>query len=147
MPQSASVSTCRVRSVISIAALASLICLSAFGSDRYRSIKQLYHACWTAEDGAPTPITGSSTTSDSYLWPASHQGLFRFDGLRLDTYQPPPEVSFLSYAILNVGTRHGGPWVSFDPSGAAFQSPFYSEKPSLTGSLFLRPGGSFSFHP
>jgi hypothetical protein len=122
MPQSASLSSCRVRSIISIAALASLICLSAFGSDRYRSIKQLYRTSWTAKDGVPTPITGSSTTSDSYLPLASHQGFFRFDGLRLDTYQPPPGVSFLSYSIFDVATRHRGRWVAFDPSDAAFQS-------------------------
>ena len=73
--------------IICILAVAS-IC--AFGIDTDRNIKQLYHTSWTAKDGAPTQITGITRTSDGYLWLGSRLGLFRFNGLRFERYQPPP---------------------------------------------------------
>lgn len=107
--------------IICIVVVASLATIRAFGIDTDRNIKQLYHTSWTAKDGAPTQITGITRTSDGYLWLGSRLGLFRFNGLRFEPYQPPPGVSFPSYSVLNViGTRDGGLWVSFEPSGAAY---------------------------
>lgn len=109
------------RTIIYITVIASLVCTRAFAIDTDRSIKQLYHSAWTAKDGAPTQATGITRTSDGYVWIASHLGLFRFNGLRFEPYQPPPGVSLPSPDILNVmGTKNGGLWVSFNPSGAAY---------------------------
>lgn len=110
-----------LETAVRIAFVAGLVSSNACGSDTDRSIQQLYHTAWTAKDGAPTQTTGITRTRDGYLWIASHLGLFRFNGLRFELYQPPAGVAFPSHDILNVfGTRTGGLWVSFNPSGAAY---------------------------
>ena len=107
--------------IICFVSVVSLAGVRAFAIDTDRNIKQLYHTSWTAKDGAPTQITGITRTSDGYLWLGSRLGLYRFNGLRFELYQPPPGVSFPSYSVLNViGTRDGGLWVSFESSGAAY---------------------------
>ena len=120
MSQSPSPQLNLLRAVIGVA-LPLLLCGTASGIDTDRNIKQLYHTSWTAKDGAPTQTTGITRTSDGYLWLASRLGLVRFNGLRFESYEPPPGISFPSYSILNlIGTRDGGLWVSFEPSGAAY---------------------------
>ncbi len=110
-----------IKWLTTVVCVAGLTSSNACGSDTDRSIQQLYHTAWTAKDGAPTQTTGITRTRDGYLWIASHLGLFRFNGLRFELYQPPAGVTFPSNDILNVlGTRTGGLWVSFNPSGAVY---------------------------
>jgi len=117
-----------IKTIICVVVVALLVCARAFGIDTDRSIKQLYHSAWTAKDGAPTQATGITRTSDGYVWIASHLGLFRFNGLRFEPYQPPPGVSLPSSDILNVlGTENGMLWVSFNPSGAAYITKDHAE--------------------
>src|SRR5258705_11352591 len=44
---------------------------------------------WQTEDGLPEhTIVGLEQTADGYLWVATHQGLFRFDGVRFQEFAP-----------------------------------------------------------
>lgn len=40
----------------------------------------LHHSSWTAKDGAPASIIGVAQTPDRWMWIASLNGLYRFDG-------------------------------------------------------------------
>ena len=98
-----------------------LFCIPAFSLDRDRKITQFHHTAWTAKDGAPSQITTLAQTQDGYLWIGSQRGLFRFDGVQFEPYQPPPGVSLPSHSINSLmATPDGGLWISFNPSGLAF---------------------------
>ncbi len=95
-----------------------VLCASVCGLDRSRTITQFHHTAWTAKDGAPSQISALTQTTDGYLWIGSALGLFRFDGVTFEQYQPPDGVqlpSFNIYALM--ATPDKGLWISFRPSG------------------------------
>jgi signal transduction histidine kinase len=91
------------------------------GLDRDRSITQFYHTAWTAKDGAPSQINALAQTRDGFLWIGSERGLFRFDGLQFEPYEPPPGITLPSHSINTLmPTPDGGLWISFNPAGLCF---------------------------
>lgn len=98
-----------------------LICPSAFGLERDRAIGQFHHTAWTAMNGAPSQITSFAQTEDGYLWIGSARGLYRFDGVQFEIYEPPPGVNLPGHNIYSLlATPDGGLWVVFNPTGIAF---------------------------
>lgn len=54
---------------------------AAVGSPSYPlRMEQLRHVQWARRDGAPTVMHGLAETREGFLWVASRDGLFRFDG-------------------------------------------------------------------
>jgi len=53
------------------------------------TIEQLDHAAWSVRDGAPSYISSLAQSVDGVLWIASALGLYRFDGVRVEQFQPP----------------------------------------------------------
>src|SRR5262245_33487320 len=53
-----------------------------------QTIAQMVHTSWTGKDGAPQSINGLAQTSDGMLWIGSAAGLFTFDGLRFEAFNP-----------------------------------------------------------
>jgi signal transduction histidine kinase/ligand-binding sensor domain-containing protein len=95
-----------------------LACSPASGLDRDRTIKQLYHTAWRASDGAPSQISALAQTTDGYLWIGSARGLFRFDGVTFQQYEPPPGTTLPAYNIYSLlATPDGALWIAFRPSG------------------------------
>lgn len=68
--------------------LAVLLCLvgplSADAQPYAISMGQLKHAAWGRTEGAPSVTRGMAETADGFLWLASRDGLFRFDGLSFE---------------------------------------------------------------
>lgn len=103
--------------------LATIVVLCTIASpslalDPDRTLAQLHHTAWTAEDGAPSQVSAIAQTADGYLWIGSARGLFRFDGVEFERYLPPNGASLPShntYALCP--TPEGGLWISFRPSG------------------------------
>src|SRR5258706_15197916 len=92
-----------------------VLCLPALGADR--TIAQFVHKAWVAKDGAPAEIMAITQTNDGNLWLASSQGLFRFDGVEFERFEPsgqsfpfPPVRSLLS-------CPNGDLWVGSAVSG------------------------------
>src|SRR5882724_4385812 len=53
-------------------------------------INQYAHNAWTVRGGFFTgAITSTAQTPDGYVWLGTEFGLFRFDGVRSDPWQPP----------------------------------------------------------
>lgn len=89
--------------------------------DRSRTIKQFHHTAWTAKDGAPSQVSSLAQTTDGYLWIGSALGLFRFDGVTFEQYEPPDGTELPShntYALM--ATPDNGLWISFRPAGLGF---------------------------
>lgn len=89
-------------------------CTNAFALESDRTIGQFVHTSWGEKEGAPQQIFAITQAKDGYLWLASAQGLFRFDGVTFEHYAPPtgpplpPERAFSLLALPN-----GNLWIGF----------------------------------
>lgn len=52
---------------------------------------QYHHTAWSMEQGAPADIWALAQGRDGYLWLGTGTGLYRFDGLEFEHYEPPPQ--------------------------------------------------------
>jgi len=91
------------------------LCLPALGGDR--TIAQFVHKSWVAKDGAPANIMAITQTNDGYLWLASSQGLYRFDGMDFERLEPSgqPFTSASVYSL--VSCPNGDLWIGSAVSG------------------------------
>src|SRR5262245_44997222 len=56
--------------------------------DLRQHITQLHHTAWTAKDGLLGAAQCLAQTADGYLWVGTTEGLFRFDGVQFERFQP-----------------------------------------------------------
>lgn len=68
--------------------LFALSCSIAAAFDSNRTIAQFAHTAWGPKDGAPSVVTALAQTTDGYLWLGSPDGLYRFDGVSFERYEP-----------------------------------------------------------
>jgi signal transduction histidine kinase/ligand-binding sensor domain-containing protein len=64
---------------------------SVFASAPHQRISQMAHASWSAKDGI-TDVLAIAQTKDGYLWIATAEGLFRFDGINFSLWQPTTQT-------------------------------------------------------
>jgi signal transduction histidine kinase/ligand-binding sensor domain-containing protein len=76
------------------AACSSCASLSAQSVD----LAQYAHTAWRVQDGAPGAIRDLAQGADGVLWIASERGLFQFDGVRFERFEPPPGQTLPPYA-------------------------------------------------
>src|SRR5919107_3266209 len=82
--------------LISILAACPYVAASAQSLD----IRQYSHTAWTVQDGAPGAVRNLAQGADGVLWIASEQGLFQFDGVRFERFEPPPGQALLPRGVL-----------------------------------------------
>jgi signal transduction histidine kinase/ligand-binding sensor domain-containing protein len=103
-----------------IGLLAAVACFTAFALESDRTIAQFAHAAWGPNDGAPSSITALAQTADGYLWLGSHDGLYRFDGVVFERYQPqsgdPLPVRIVSSLL---ALPNGDLWIGFYAGGVS----------------------------
>ncbi len=99
----------------------SLLGISANALSLDQNIKQFYHTAWTAKDGSPGQIRTLAQTNDGYLWLGSSAGLYRFDGVLFDRFEPQPGSVFPSNNIYSLLTSpDGGLWIGYWYGGVSF---------------------------
>ncbi|GGA42053.1 sensor histidine kinase [Dyella nitratireducens] len=79
-------------------------------------LSQLQHRAYLSRDGAPAGGTAIAQTADGFLWFASQNGLYRFDGVHFDgsvTRQLPTTNIYSLYAEPN-----GDLWIGYTFGGA-----------------------------
>ena len=68
-----------------------LVCLTgtptARALDPKIALSDYHHDIWTGKDGAPGEIAAMAQTTDGWLWIASSNGLYRFDGVRFRQFE------------------------------------------------------------
>ena len=84
-------------------------------------LSQFVHTSWTARDGSPQAIRTLAQAPDGSLWIGSDGGLFRFDGISFQEFQPSPgEPRLPSNGILSVCALPDGTiWVGMYLGGVA----------------------------
>jgi signal transduction histidine kinase/ligand-binding sensor domain-containing protein len=63
-------------------------------------LAQYAHTAWRVQDGAPGAIRDLAQGADGVLWIASERGLFQFDGVRFERFEPPPGQTLPPYPPL-----------------------------------------------
>src|SRR5580704_10915741 len=84
--------------------------------DRDRTIAQFAHTSWGSNDRAPTAVTALAQSVDGYLWVGGPDGLYRFDGVVFERYQPESGGLFPARTVSSLLTLPNGDiWIGFWP--------------------------------
>jgi signal transduction histidine kinase/ligand-binding sensor domain-containing protein len=98
-----------------------LLCAPLFGIDRDLRIEQLQHTSWTHKDGVPGQILSLAQTTDGFLWIGARDGLYRFDGLHFERYQPGDGRTLPSAeAGCLLAAPDGGLWIAYGRRATIF---------------------------
>lgn len=112
---------CQIRRGCWLCPLLLLLCIPSHAIDRDRHLDQLDHTSWSYTEGAPGEVHALAQTSDGYLWLGTASGLFRFDGIRFQSFkaqsgQTSPQRNVVSlFAVPD-----GGLWVGYSYGGISF---------------------------
>lgn len=83
-------------------------------------LSQLYHKAFTGREGVPSGIQDVVQGSDGFLWIATSNGLYRFDGISFEPYRALSETQFLSDTMTTLSvTKEGSLWVSYLHGGVS----------------------------
>jgi signal transduction histidine kinase len=97
---------------IVLALAAALTVSRGWALDPTRSIAQYHHTSWTVAEGMPADIWAIAQTQDGYLWLGSVNGLYRFDGVKVERVAadvlPSPSIHTLTT------TPSGGLWIGYE---------------------------------
>src|SRR3989449_6179808 len=84
------------------------------------TLKQLDHKAWTIRDGAPPNVTALAQSADGVLWIGTQSGLYRFDGVRFEEFEPPAGQSLPSRFITGLSAGPAGSmWIGYVRNGAS----------------------------
>ena len=85
-----------------------------------QQLSHLYHTAWTTRDGAPADILALAQTTDGFLWLGTLTGLFRFDGVRFELFDPAAPQSLPSVGVQSLlALPDGGLWVGYTFGGVS----------------------------
>src|SRR5580704_8812289 len=91
-----------------------LIPHSVLANPSDRTIAQFVHTSWTAKNGVPANISALAQTTDGFLWLGTPQGLYRFDGVAFERYQPESGSAFPSNHVVSLlALPDGDLWIGF----------------------------------
>ena len=90
--------------------------ISALESDR--TIAQFAHTAWGPKDGAPSVVEALAQSADGYLWLGSPDGLYRFDGVVFERYQPQSGDPLPARRVSSLlALPNGDLWIGFRAGG------------------------------
>jgi signal transduction histidine kinase/ligand-binding sensor domain-containing protein len=118
-----------VMSTIGVRAAVLCVCISAAvptargqqpGQPPRPPIGALDHTVWTIRDGAPSGVQAMAQSVDGALWVGALTGLYRFDGVRFEAFEPPasqplPSLSVSALLALPDSTL----WIGYNVGGAS----------------------------
>lgn len=89
---------------------------AAASAEEPRLLAHYSHQRWIEGSEAPVPVVAMAQGRDGFLWLATGEGLFRFDGMRFEAIAPETggDTHALPSALLV--TRGGDVWTSFETS-------------------------------
>ena len=99
-------------------------------------LAQMHHTAWTARDGLTGSALCLAQTTDGFLWIGTSDGLYRFDGVRFERFQPQGgALHGVSVSALHA-VPDGGLWVGYSRGGATFIDKYggivnYSEREGM----------------
>jgi PAS domain S-box-containing protein len=91
-----------------------LACSCAAALDSDRTLAQFAHTAWGPKDGAPGAIHVLAQSANGYLWLGTGTGLYRFDGVAFERYQPQSGGPFPALRVTSLlALTNGDLWIGF----------------------------------
>jgi signal transduction histidine kinase/ligand-binding sensor domain-containing protein len=101
-----------------ISLLILLVCSRFAAAESDRTIAQFAHTSWGPKDGAPSAVKALAQSADGYLWLGSPDGLYRFDGVVFERYQPQSGGPFPAHSVISLlALPNGDLWIGFRSGG------------------------------
>lgn len=89
-------------------------CASGSAQDWDRTITQFQHTAWGPKEGAPSQIRALAQTTDGFLWLGTSGGLYHFDGVSFERYEPRSGPSLPSDRVRSLfALPNGDLWVGY----------------------------------
>ena len=128
----------RVRiAVFAVVALSlPLLCPYALALDPSLDVSQYAHTAWLVRDGfTQGSISSIAQTRDGYIWLGTGFGLFRFDGVRPEHWQPPQNGEQLpsDFVVCLRVARDGTIWIGTMKGLASWKDGRLTRYPDLAG--------------
>ena len=84
------------------------------------TLAQLSHRAWTIRDGAPGGVVALAQASDGFLWLGTQMGLYRFDGVRFERFEPPSGQTMPSLSVSTLlALPDSSLWIGYGAGGAS----------------------------
>jgi signal transduction histidine kinase/ligand-binding sensor domain-containing protein len=115
-----------------------LLCPSAHALDLSLDVSQYAHTAWNVREGFTQGyIRSIAQTPDGYIWLGTGFGLFRFDGARVEHWQPPLNGEQLpsDYIECLRVARDGTFWIGTREGLASWRDGKLTRYPDLAGLL------------
>jgi signal transduction histidine kinase/ligand-binding sensor domain-containing protein len=93
-----------------------LVPCAALADGPPRRLAHHTHQSWTVASGAPAPVLDIAQGRDGFLWLATGEGLFRFDGISFERIVPEGATAEDDYPTAVFVNRNGDVWTSFKAS-------------------------------
>ena len=81
-----------------------------------RTVHQYTHQRWSGDGEVPAPVTALAQDRRGFLWLATGEGLFRFDGIRFEHISDGVDATLHGTPSAVLVRRNGEVWTSFDRS-------------------------------
>jgi ligand-binding sensor domain-containing protein len=119
------------------ALIAFACCTCAFALNPELDVSQYAHKAWTTREGFfKGAIEAIAQTPDGYLWLGTEFGLLRFDGIKADSWQPPPDQPLPSNAIISLlAARYGTLWIGTFKGLASWKGGKLTQYAELSGRI------------
>ena len=99
-----------------LAAVTLLVPGLALADGSLRRLAHHTHQSWTQATGAPAPVLDMAQGGDGFLWLATGQGLFRFDGISFERIVPEGTEPEDDYPTAVFVARNRDVWTAFKAS-------------------------------
>lgn len=97
-----------------LALLATLPC--ATFAEAPRAFTHYSHQSWTGERGAPVPVRAVAQGRNGFLWLATGEGLYRFDGVQFERIEAKGSGQEHDLPSALLVTKNGDVWTNFETS-------------------------------
>ena len=99
-----------------LAAATLLVPCTALADGSLRRLAHHTHQSWTEATGAPAPVLDMAQGRDGFLWLATGEGLFRFDGISFERIVPEGKAAEDDYPMAVFVARNRDVWTAFKTS-------------------------------
>jgi streptogramin lyase len=108
----------RVRSLIYLTVILTVASSTAQALNPARAITQYVHTVWNRDQGVPAGIYDMAQDHNGFIWLASRNGLFRFDG---QTFERVDSATSSQQKLIFTltATRDGSMWIGYERGGLA----------------------------
>jgi ligand-binding sensor domain-containing protein len=90
------------------------VCHASFAWGGGPKITPYTHVDWGPNEGVPPHIEAITQTADDFLWIGSEDGLFRFDGVTFERYQPQSGAALPRDAVTALlALPNGDLWIGY----------------------------------